>query len=222
MSSHYKSALEVIRYYKISGEEILGGKLKNIYTRIQNGTSRTEYAGISNTDFLAYPSVYTSMHHDILPNYLKTFIYRMSNCLLPLKCNYTTFSLDIDSRCEFCNINYETNYHVFFECVHIVDLWKRIEYLTNLKLYSNDIVNFRHLKTETNFNMNVYCTALACHKIWKHRNDIRHGNIQSYDENLIINAFKKSFLSRNTFESHREESVYLNDFQRIYPRIRSY
>ena len=101
----------------------------------------------------------------------------MSNCPLPLKCNYTSYGLDTDSRCEFCNINYETNYHVFFECERIVDLWKRIEYMTNLKLYSNDIVNFRHFKTETNFNMNVYCTALTCHQIWKHQNDIRHGNI---------------------------------------------
>lgn len=220
-SSHYKSALEIIRYYKISGEEILNGKLKNIYSRIQNGTSRTKYQGVANSDFQIFPPLYTSLHHDILPNYLKTFIYRMSNCLLPLKCNYTTFGLDTDSRCEFCNINYETNFHVFFECKRIYDLWKHIEYLTNLKLYSNNIINFKHSESEADFNMNVYCTALVCHKIWKHRNDLRHGSIQSYDENVIINAFKKSFISRNTFETHREASVYLSEFQRIVSRILS-
>ena len=144
----------------------------------------------------------------------------MSNCLLPLKCNYTSYALDTDSRCEFCNVNYETNYHVFFECKYIVDLWKRIECVTNLKLHCDNIIIFKHRENETNFNMNVYCTALVCHKIWKHRNDIRHNNVQ-YDENIIINSFKKSFLSRKTFEEHKEESVYVSDFQRISPGIHS-
>ena len=114
ISKQYKTALDIIRYYKISGEELLQGKLDVIYSRIQNGSSRTIYPGVPNTVFREVAVQRTTIHHSILPNYLKTFVYRMSNCILPMKCNYTDFGLDNDSRCEFCNLNYETNYHVFF------------------------------------------------------------------------------------------------------------
>ena len=194
------------------------GKICNIYERIQNGSSRTCYPGINNNIFQEVPTLYTSLHHNILPNYLKTFIYRMSNCILPLKCNYTVYGLDTDSRCEFCNLHYETNYHVFLECTFVVKLWKKLEIMTGLKLLNTNIVNFKHNHTENDHNLIVYCTALMCHKIWQLRNEIRHENRVTYDEDYIFNKFKRSFHSRKYFELRRENSQYASDFIRLEQR----
>ena len=103
---------------------------------------RTLYTGNENLSFNEVREFKTSIHHLILPNYLKTFIFRLSNCFLPLKCNYVPFLLDNDSRCEFCHLHYETNYHVFFECNLVVDLWKKVELITGLNLLNANIISF--------------------------------------------------------------------------------
>ena len=219
MSQPYKTSLEIIRYYKISGDELMRGKLSAIYARIQNGTTRTQYPGVNNTSFQKVPPIFSSIHHNILPNYLKTFIYRMSNSILPLKCNFSSFGLDTDSRCEFCNLHYETNYHVFKECTFVKKLWENIEYKTGLQLLNSNIINFKHCDKDRNYNMNVYCTAVICHKIWKIRNEMRHEGRLNFDEEFIINSFQKSIFSRHNFEQRRTDSVFLSDFTRILTRV---
>ena len=50
--------------------------------------------------------------------------------------------------------------------------------MTGLKLLNGNIVNFKHIYTESDPNVIVYCTALMCRKIRLLRNEIRHENIQ--------------------------------------------
>ena len=219
ISKHYKAALDIIRYYKISAEELATGKIDVIYKIIQNGSSRTKYPGVPNVEFIQMPECRTTIHHDILPNYLKTFIYRMKNCLIPLKCTYTDFGLDNDSRCEFCNINYETNYHVFMECEKVKTVWEVIEVKTGLSLLNNNIINFRHSETIDHYNITVYVTALVCHKIWKIRNQIKHGETECFNIEFIVNSFVKSFHSRKLFEDRRTPSIYRQDFTDILQRF---
>ena len=195
------------------------GKIDVIYKRIQNGSSRTKYPGITNVDFSPMPKCKTTIHHDILPNYLKTFIYRMNRCLIPLKCTYTIFGLDNDSRCEFCNINYETNYHVFMECKHVKTVWEVIETKTGLNLLNNNIILFRHSEADDLYNITVYVTALVCHKIWKLRNEIKYGKTASFSSDFIVNSFVKSFYSRKLFEDRRTASIYRQQFNDILQRI---
>ena len=218
ISKQYKTALEIIQYYKITPEELVVGDIAMIYKRIQNGSTRTLYPGVQNNVFFPVPSCMTAIHHDILPNYLKSFIYRMQNCLIPLKCNYKEYGLDNDSRCEFCKLNYETNYHIFMECTHVKETWRMVEAKTGLKLYSSNIIHFKHDQTDTDFNINVYVTAVVCHKIWKMRNEIRHGDVNDFNSDFIVNAFMKSLYSRKLFEDRRGDSAYVQDFIRILQR----
>ena len=145
----------------------------------------------------------------------------MNNCLIPLKCTYREFGLDNDSRCEFCKLNYETNYHLFMECKHVKILWETIEAKTGLQLLNSNIIHFRHSESDELYNMNVYVTALVCHKIWKLRNEIRHGEVEKFDGNFIMKSFVKSFYSRKVFEDRRTDSVYKQEFIITLQRILS-
>ena len=218
-SKHYKTALDIISYYKISADELVSGKIDIIYKRICNGSSRTKYPGIPNVFFSMMPKVTTSIHHNVLPNYLRTFIYRMNSSLLPLKSTYTVFGLDNDSRCEFCKLNFETNDHVFMNCKYVKAVWEIIETKTGLQLLNSNIIHFRHSNNSAYYNIIVYVTALICHKIWKLRNEIRHGEVENFSSDFIVNSFIKSFYSRKLFEDRRNLSIYQQEFSDILQRI---
>ena len=169
--------------------------------------------------FRMMPKLTTSIHHNVLPNYLRTFIYRMNNSLLPLKSNYTVFGLDNDSRCEFCKLNFETNDHVFMNCKYVKAVWEIIETKTGLQLLNSNIIHFRHSNNSAYYNIIVYVTALVCHKIWKLRNEIRHGEVENFSSDFIVNSFIKSFYSRKLFEERRNLSIYQQEFSDILQRI---
>ena len=92
-------------------------------------------------------------------------MYRMTNELIPLKFTYVSYGLDNDSRCEFCKINYETKIMFFYECSRIKALWTKVENMTSLNLYNDNIVNFKHHQETDKLAMIVYITALLCNKI---------------------------------------------------------
>ena len=209
----------IIEFQEKSSSEVKLTLFINVYRTVLLEFSTR---GNENLSFNEVREFKTSIHHPILPNYLKTFIYRLSNCVLPLKCNYVPFLLDNDSRCEFCNLHYETNYHVFLECNLVVALWKKVELITGLNLLNRNIIAFKHNESANNFDMNVYCTALLCNKIWKMRNEMKHEGVQNFDEKCIINNFVRSFRSRKYFEDRKSESLFMNEFTAILQSINTY
>ena len=125
-SPFYKHAIEILKKYKITLPEMLKGKLRSIYRRI-----------IANPD---YPNTKSKQmnrqrwllaHHPILPNYIKTFNYRILWNLLSLRRDPNPNS------CPLCRQGQDTATHLFVNCIEVKKAWDTIEIIlqkiTNLQ-----------------------------------------------------------------------------------------
>ena len=63
------------------------------------------------------------MHISVLPNYLKSFNFKVHYNLLPVKAKFLRYELDNESRCKFCCIGYESIDHIFAKCVKLGIVW---------------------------------------------------------------------------------------------------
>ena len=115
-SPFYKHAIEILKKYKITLPEMLKGKLRSIYRRI-----------IANPN---YPNTKSKQmnrqrwllaHHPILPNYIKTFNYRILWNLLPLRRDPNPNS------CPLCRQGQDTAIHLFVNCIEVKKAWDTIE-----------------------------------------------------------------------------------------------
>ena len=87
---------------KITGDELLKGRIKPIYERIIYEKTNHRFS-----------IDWGRLHVKVLPNYLKTFNYRAAKDILPFKTKFVDFNLDNDSRCNFCNLHGDTAFHMF-------------------------------------------------------------------------------------------------------------
>ena len=56
------------------------------------------------------------LHLKIVPNYLVSFNFKVHYNLLPVRSKFTDFRLDNNSRCPFCDLNFETLFHIMGKC----------------------------------------------------------------------------------------------------------
>ena len=105
----------------ITGEDLVKGKIKLIYEKFI--FSQLKHRSFTN---------YSRLHLKIFPNYLKTFNYKLSVDILPCKIKFVDFALDTDSKCNFCNINADSLYHVFSHCTAIKFLWEALDRVLSL------------------------------------------------------------------------------------------
>jgi len=54
-----------------------------------------------------------------MPNYLKTFNYKLLNNLLPLEFKFKSNRMDLKLNCHLCSTHYETDIHLFNKCAII-------------------------------------------------------------------------------------------------------
>ena len=96
---YYEQSIRILTKYKITLEELQTGKIKPIYQRL----SLTDY-NWSDRDKIRWKLTF----NDILPNYLKTFNYRIVWNLLP-------FSHEL-GICALCRRGQDSAVHLFAKC----------------------------------------------------------------------------------------------------------
>ena len=75
------------------------------------------------------PNMWKQIHNDILPNYLKTFYYKIIWNLMPVKSKPYVATYLGTSLCSFCNQQDETESHLFFSCIKLQCVWNFFMFL---------------------------------------------------------------------------------------------
>ena len=201
---YYEEMYNTIKKYKITLEELMDGKISQIYYRILCDIGLNRGKGPE----------YNRMHKNIFPSYLKTFNYKLHFDLLPVKNKFHRFCLDSEEKitCPFCNINMESTFHIFAKCSKLVRLWEMLDETTNVcfggqcsfsfhservKKCRFDLVNSKYQKRFE--NLILYVNTTINHNIWKMRNKIFHENGE-FDILSLSNKISASLCARRTFE----------------------
>ena len=108
----YSCVFQIIRTHKLSLEDLSEKSVNFIYKKIICDCNQ------SMRNFKSH-----RITSKILPSYLQTFNYKLHFNLLPLKSLFKEWYLDNDSCCLFCNVGYETVYHLFGSCEKLKGLW---------------------------------------------------------------------------------------------------
>ena len=116
LTPYYEQSIRILTKYKITLEELQTGKIKPIYKRL----SLTDY-NWSDHDKIRWKLTF----NDILPNYLKTFNYRIVWNLLP-------FSHEL-GKCALCWRGQDSAVHLFAKCSVTQQIWKLLkDVITNV------------------------------------------------------------------------------------------
>ena len=172
----YKNILDIIRFYQITGEELIKGKIGIIYKRICNGSTRPTSVRHENTQFrLTQPEHDSEIHNTVLPHYLQTFSYRRIKNLLPLNSNFSMeWGLQGQANCTFCNRHPETNVHLFLDCNYTNIIWAALGRITHWEISDEEVIGL-HFPTNCEYkNSKVILLAITTHTIWKERNTFKH------------------------------------------------
>ena len=160
-----------------------------------------------------------NFHHPTFPNYLKTFNYKLNWNLLPTKIQYKLNYLDPKDACPFCKARAESNLHLFHYCKKLKPIFQYV----NKKFFeitksSIDIFketghiymhNHPAITDPEQKDIYLYLIATTHHKIWKHRNEVTHGD-SSFSPSQITNSIKNSIIGRARVERMRVDTSYLD------------
>ena len=150
---------------------------------------------------------------------------------MPLKSKFRDWQLDNDSCCYFCQVGYETTFHLFGTCEKLKGLWV---ILRNVHLsisqadfdYEYNRQNFRIDLTNALCNQNfekthVYLNTIANYSIWRHRNDMRYNfesfNLRAITSKMICSIGARRHVDTKMSESHR--IPYINQLYEVLVRV---
>ena len=202
--SYVLDVLKMLKRFGVTKEDMISGKVKLVYRKVLEKVN----------EFNSTPR-WALLHHRIMPNYLISFNYRVHFNLLPVKSKFFDFQLDNNSRCVFCNLNYETLFHIMGKCVKLQVLW---DFLDELMALMNVDYSFSHKRT-TLYEMEVmnikcqrndikiilYLTTIVNYHLWKARNRcVHHG--QNFDCNDFVSRLIKSVGARKRLQTHINEN----------------
>ena len=157
------------------------------------------------------------LHSPILPNYLNSFNFKVHFNLLPVRSKFLDFALDNESLCPFCNLNYETQFHIFGKCTKLNFLWDFLEEVLNIMNMKYpffvmrsqkgkfDIMNI-HNNRNIDVKLILYLSSVVNYHLWKHRNECVHENHNFANERLI-KKIMRSVGARNRLQSQPNFSV---------------
>ena len=191
-NQYHAKMYDIIKKYEISLEELVEGKVSQIYHRILCDIG----------DRRKIEAKYSRMHRSFFPSYLKTFNYKVKFDVLPVKGKLHKFCLDSEEKisCPFCNVNLESAFHIFSKCSKLMPLWETLDesirvcfggncnYSFKVDRYQKcnyDIVNSKCQKEYE--NLIFYISSVINHNIWKKRNLIFHEN----DSFNVLELLKK-------------------------------
>ena len=204
-NEYYSKMFDTIVKYNITREELVDGKVGQIYKRVlyDIGSSRN------------FCPDYNRIHKQIFPSYLRSFNYKVHFDLLPVKSKFYEFCLDSENRitCPFCNINLESTFHLFAKCSKLSSLWEILDETTNVCFGGQCKFSFKKQRFQMcNFslvdckyqkyyeNLILYINSVVNHNIWKMRNKIFHEN-EEFDSLRLINKITASCRSRKNIEN---------------------
>ena len=178
----YKNIWDIIKYYKVTRDELIEGKIGVIYGRICNGSTRPIITRSNNTQFIPTPlDTNLEIHSLHLPHYLQTFSYRRIKNILPLNANFSMeWGIQGPANCTFCNRHPETNTHLFLDCHYTNIIWAALGRITHWEFTESEILNLHFLQNSENKEVKIVLIALTTHIIWKQRNDTKHNSEVRY------------------------------------------
>ena len=112
--------------YNIGKIEIQTMKIRQMCYRIVE-TQKSQIL-IPSINFSIFET-WKQIHNDILPNYLKTFNYKLTRNLLPVKSKPHIAAYHQINMCSFCYSSEETVSHLFLTCVKLNSVWDFIIHL---------------------------------------------------------------------------------------------
>ena len=190
----YEYILKMIKWFKITLDELLEGSVNLIYRRIVRGMNRNLHS------FKSYRILMKG-----LPSYLQSFNYKLHFNLLPVKTMFREYCLDNDSCCTFCGIGPESILHLFGSCEKLKIVWQFLNEVCFVM--SNENFNFQKHRNDfhldlTNINCNktyektiIYLNSISNYAIWKMRNDIRY-KFESFDAKVLLKKILRTIGGR--------------------------
>ena len=197
-SAAYAEILNFIVTMNITKQDLIDGKIKNVYENIIYSKVRGDYIA----------SKWKRVHLPILPNYLKTFNFKVCYDLLPCKTKFVDFGLDTDSRCNFCNLHPDTHPHIFSKCKMLLYVWKFLDKIMEILTFKFRFEKRRHMydymlmgkiiKSEE--IPVVYLNTLVNHKIWIVSRKIQFEKVD-FDFGVFKTSIIRSLEARKRIEN---------------------
>ena len=197
----YSYVLELLKRLKqlgITKDDMLTGKVGLIYKKV-----------IELTNIRSACPRWKILHLKIMPNYLISFNFKVHYNLLPVRSKFTDFRLDNNSRCPFCNLNFETLFHLMGKCTKLGIVWDlmdelmalmNIDYRFSIKRKHENEFEVMTIKPPgTGFNIVYYLTTIINYHLWKFRNRCVHEGKQ-FDCKILIGKLIKSIGARNRLQ----------------------
>jgi len=104
--------IDICNCYNLEIHEIENKSIRDIYDSIVTKRPITRLVPVSH--FSIEHIMWKNIHHAVLPNYLKTFDYKLIWNLLPLKAKPYIAIYHGSKLCSFCNHADEAVNHMFF------------------------------------------------------------------------------------------------------------
>ena len=201
----YKNIFDILKKHKITLDEMMNGTLNTIYKRIIRDMGIRQWEGQD----------YYKLHKKIFPTYMKTFNYKVHFDLLPVKNKFNHFCLDSEEKvtCPFCDIHFESEFHLFSKCSKLIVLWQILDEAIAV-CFANDCkfsfekcrvrqchYSLVSIKENGKYqDLILYLNSIVNYNLWKLRNQIVHED-ERFDSLKLINKVIASICARKNIES---------------------
>ena len=157
---HLIKGARILPLDKLSSKKIYSILISNI---VNKPTSNIYFEKLFENTTLDWNKIYLSPRLATIDTTLRSFQYKILNNVLFLNKKLYTFGITNTALCSFCNTVEETPIHIFFDCIHVKCLWKRLR-----MKFQNDFILppltpqtvIRGLYNEANDNYNLLSPIL--------------------------------------------------------------
>lgn len=120
-----------------------------------------------------------------LPPKVRTFLWRASNDILPVKVNLMRRRMGSDPFCPFCKTELEYTAHLFFECEVFKDLWRASPFNFSLPVQVTNFSNWLHFVRTRTDSKGATLASVICWRIWYLRNQLVHGAMDGFGVDVV-------------------------------------
>ena len=120
---HVIKGARILPLDKLSSKEIYSILISNI---VNKPTSNIYFEKLFENTTLDWNKIYLSPRLATIDTTLRSFQYKILNNVLFLNKKLYTFGITNTALCSFCNAVEETPIRIFFDCIHVKCLWKRL------------------------------------------------------------------------------------------------
>ena len=208
----YAHTLALLKKYKFNSDQLYKCTLHQLY----------RFVTTSACQHLPADHIWSSVHHTILTNSLKTLNFRTIHEIFPLSTKRYTPYLDPRSNCRFCKTSPEKQTHIFFSCKQIQPVWTfvstaiyKLDATTTLDLNYHTVTQFDipHFLKPFEDHI-VYLFTVTRQKIWNHRNNIEKGNT-NFSAKAIITSIQRSIRCRLSLEKNTALQKHVCVFEKL-------